>query len=100
VHAERLARHASGLGIAREAWGKGYAAEGASAAIDWVFDNLRWREVVHCIDSLNANSRKVAIRLGSRKLRQAQMSAPFSDRVCDAWGQSRAEWVARQRRDV
>ena len=29
-----------GWGIAREAWGKGYATEGAIAAIDWAFDDI------------------------------------------------------------
>jgi RimJ/RimL family protein N-acetyltransferase len=85
-----------GWGIAREAWGKGYATEGARAAIDWAFANLGWSEVVHCIDPHNANSQNVAIRLGSRKLRQAQMPAPFSDTVCEVWGQSREAWFARR----
>ncbi|MDE2249916.1 MAG: GNAT family N-acetyltransferase, partial [Gammaproteobacteria bacterium] len=29
-----------GWGILRDAWGKGYATEGAAAAIDWAFDAL------------------------------------------------------------
>jgi RimJ/RimL family protein N-acetyltransferase len=85
-----------GWGIARQAWGKGYASEGASAAIDWAFANLGWTDVIHCIDPLNLPSRNVAIRLGSRKLRQAQLPPPFADVVCEVWGQSREEWFARK----
>src|SRR3954468_24088358 len=31
-----------GWGLAREAQGKGYATEGAAAAMDWAFENLGW----------------------------------------------------------
>lgn len=86
-----------GWGIVRDAWGKGYATEGATAAIDWAFDNLDWHEVVHTIDPANSNSQKVAQRLGSRILRRAMMPEPF-DQELDVWGQSRAEWRARRGR--
>lgn len=86
-----------GWGIAREFAGRGYATEGATAAIDWAFANLGWTEIVHAIDPLNLPSQKVAIRLGSRKLRQAQLPAPFIDVICDVWGQSREAWFAHRR---
>lgn len=86
-----------GWGIVRAAWGKGYATEGATAAIDWAFETLGWEEVIHTIDPVNTNSQKVAHRLGSRILRQAQMPDPF-DMTLDVWGQSRAEWFARRGR--
>lgn len=86
-----------GWGIVRDAWGKGYATEGATAAIDWAFDTLGWEEVIHTIDPVNTNSQKVAQRLGSRILRQARMPDPF-DMELDVWGQSRAEWFARRGR--
>jgi RimJ/RimL family protein N-acetyltransferase len=84
-----------GWGIARAHWGKGYATEGAIAAIDWAFDNFGWTEVVHTIDPDNVNSQAVAKRLGSTLLRQAQMPAPF-DMVLDVWGQSREQWFANR----
>lgn len=85
-----------GWGIVRDAWGKGYATEGAAAAIDWAFDALGWDEVIHTIEPANVNSQKVAQRLGSRILRQAVLPAPMSVAV-DCWGQSRDEWLARRR---
>jgi RimJ/RimL family protein N-acetyltransferase len=86
-----------GWGVIREVWGRGYAVEGAKAAIDWVFDTLGWDEVIHCIDPKNAPSQAVARKLGSRILRQARLPKPFDDPPIDVWGQSRDEWRARRR---
>ena len=83
-----------GWGIAREFWGRGYAPEGAAAAIDWAFDALGWDEVIHTIDPGNLNSQAVARKLGSSVLRQAVLPAPLGDAV-DVWGQTRAQWKAR-----
>ncbi len=87
-----------GWGIVRDCWGKGYATEGSAAAIDWVFEALGWREVIHCIDPANVNSRKVAERLGSTILRQTRLPPPFEHVVVDVWGQSREQWMARRGR--
>ncbi|MFN3512878.1 MAG: GNAT family N-acetyltransferase [Phenylobacterium sp.] len=84
-----------GWGIVRDCWGKGYATEGAAAAIDWAFDTLGWDEVIHTIEAANVNSQKVAQRLGSRILRQAILPAPLNLPV-DCWGQTREEWRARR----
>ena len=84
-----------GWGLAREAWGKGYATEGAEAAIDWAFDTLGWTEVIHTIEAANVGSQAVAMRLGSRVLRQAVLPAPMNVAV-DCWGQSREEWLGRK----
>lgn len=84
-----------GWGIAREHWGKGYAPEGAAAAIDWAFDHLGWTEVIHCIDPGNTNSQNVARRLGSSILRHAVLPPPLNDSV-DVWGQTREQWRARR----
>lgn len=80
-----------GWGVAREFWGRGYATEGATAAIDWAFDHLGWTEVIHCIDPGNVNSQAVARRLGSSLLRHAMLPPPISESV-DVWGQSREQW--------
>lgn len=87
-----------GWGLVRDAWGKGYATEGATAAIDWAFDALGWTEVIHTIEPANVNSQKVARRLGSTLLRQAEMPPPFAVQVLDVWGQSREQWRARRGR--
>lgn len=86
-----------GWGLIREAWGKGYATEGAAATIDWAFDTLGWTEVIHTIEPENTGSQAVARRLGSTNLRQTPMPAPFEHIVCDVWGQSREQWLARRR---
>ncbi len=83
-----------GWGIAREHWGKGYASEGAAAAMDYAFDVLGWQKVIHCIDENNLASQGVARKLGSYYLRRVTMPFPFEDTLVDAWGQTREEWRA------
>lgn len=85
-----------GWGIVRDHWGKGYATEGATAAIDWAFDQFGWDEVIHTIDPANVNSQAVARRLGSTILRTAEMPPPFAGQVLDVWGQSREAWSERR----
>lgn len=85
-----------GWGLAPHAWGKGYATEGAAAAIDWAFDTLGWTEVIHTIEPANLNSVAVAQRLGSTVLRRGVLPAPLNFEI-DVWGQSREQWRARRR---
>ena len=81
-----------GWGIAREHWGKGYASEGAAAAMDYAFDVLGWQDVIHCVHVNNLASQGVAKKLGSRNLRRVTMPVPYENEPVDAWGQTRAEW--------
>ncbi len=85
-----------GWGLARQAWGKGYAFEAATAAMDYVVDECGWTEIIHTIAAENLASVKVAERLGSRKLRQTQMPPPFEGYICDVYGQSTDEWRVRR----
>jgi RimJ/RimL family protein N-acetyltransferase len=85
-----------GWGVAREAWGLGYAPEAAAVAMDFVFDVLGWDEAIHCIDRENAASQAVARKLGSTILRQAELPAPFDGEPIDVWGQTPAQWRARR----
>jgi RimJ/RimL family protein N-acetyltransferase len=85
-----------GWSLIRPAWGKGYAVEAATAAIDWAFEHLGWDEVIHCIDPENTPSQKVAERLGSTNRGRCMMPAPYEDMVVEAWGQSREAWRARR----
>jgi RimJ/RimL family protein N-acetyltransferase len=85
-----------GWGIARGHWGKGYASEGASAAMDFAFDVLGWPEVIHAIHEDNLASQGVARKLGSKLLRRVSMPFPYQDMPVDAWGQTREEWKARR----
>jgi RimJ/RimL family protein N-acetyltransferase len=84
-----------GWGLLRSAWGKGYATEGATAAIDWAFDNLGWDEVIHCIDKDNSGSIRVAERLGSVRRGRTQLPPPYEDQSADVWYQTREQWRAR-----
>jgi RimJ/RimL family protein N-acetyltransferase len=79
-----------------DAWGKGYAFEAGMASIEWAFANLGWDSIVHCIDPANIASQALAQRLGSRHLGPTQMPEPYQDLSTDLWGQTRAEWLARQ----
>ncbi|HET9028634.1 MAG TPA: GNAT family N-acetyltransferase [Candidatus Aquilonibacter sp.] len=47
-----------------ERWGNGYATEGASAALRYAFDTLRWPEVVAMTATGNNRSQRVMQRLG------------------------------------
>lgn len=85
-----------GWGLLKSAWGKGYALEGASAAMDYAVDILGWSEIIHSIEAENAPSIKVAERLGSRKLRTVPAPPPFKDVVWDIYGQSADDWHARR----
>lgn len=84
-----------GWGLVRDAWGKGYATEGAAAAIDWTFQTLGCDEVIHCIDATHVRSQALARRLGSAHLRNAVLPAPLDSPV-QVWGQTRARWLARR----
>ena len=87
-----------GWSLHRDAAGKGYALEAATAAIDHAFDHLGWTDVIHCIDPDNGPSIRLAERLGSRNRGRGQLPAPFQDATIDLWGQTRDEWRDNRRR--
>ncbi|MEZ5708594.1 MAG: GNAT family N-acetyltransferase [Blastomonas sp.] len=86
-----------GWGIAKSHEGKGYACEAAVACLDYVFDILKWDDVIHIIDPENTPSIALAKRLGGANKGPTSMPHPFQDAVVDAWGQSRAEWQENRR---
>jgi RimJ/RimL family protein N-acetyltransferase len=87
-----------GWGLIAAAQGKGYATEGARAAMDWAFDHLGWDHVIHCIDKQNTPSIALALRLGSSVQREdVVLPAPFEANRVDLYGQTRAQWKARSR---
>lgn len=83
-----------------DAWGRGYATEAATAAMDWAFDTLGWDAVIHCIDPANVPSQKLAQRLGSRNLGPGKLPPPYEDAATEIWGQSRDQWQARRGRSA
>jgi RimJ/RimL family protein N-acetyltransferase len=86
-----------GWGLKKSAMGQGFAAEGATVALDWAFDHLGWAHVIHCIDKRNTPSIALALRLGSQLEREdVQLTPPFQDHKVDLYGQSKAAWKARR----
>lgn len=85
-----------GWSLHPDAWGRGYASEGARAAIDYAFDVLGWREVIHCIDPANLPSQRVAQALGSSLRGPGRLPAPHENAPCEIWGQTRAQWQQRR----
>jgi len=86
-----------GWGVKASATGKGYAAEAATAAIDWAFERLGWEHVIHCIDKDNAASIALAERLGSQRERvDVALPAPFDMHRVDIYGQTKGQWQARR----
>jgi RimJ/RimL family protein N-acetyltransferase len=81
-----------GYGLIRDAWGKGYAYEGTSAAIDWALDNLKWTEFIHVISPDNKESIALALRLGSTNRGRGHLPPPWEDVIVDLWGQTATEW--------
>jgi RimJ/RimL family protein N-acetyltransferase len=86
-----------GWAIAKPAYGKGYATEAATAAIDWAFEALGWTDVIHCIDPENIASQRVAERLGSTNRGRGRMPEPYEEHPVDIWGQTRDQWLGRPR---
>ncbi len=85
-----------GWALRAGAQGKGYAAEGAAAAIDWALDVLGWDHIIHSIDPANTASIALAERLGSYRQRAAvPLAAPYEGVFVDIYGQTKAEWRAR-----
>jgi RimJ/RimL family protein N-acetyltransferase len=53
-----------GWRLAFDAWGHGYATEGAKASLDFAFEKLGWDEVVAITAGINTRSQRVMERLG------------------------------------
>lgn len=86
-----------GWALLPDAWGHGYATEGAKATIDYAFDVLGWERVIHTIDDANSASQHVARRLGSIPGDVVRMPPPL-DVSLRVWGQTRAEWRQSRKR--
>lgn len=86
-----------GWAFHRSSWGRGFATEAATAAIDWAFANLGWSEVIHSIAPENHASQALAVRLGSRNRGPGKLPPPHEDVAIDIWGQTREDWFARRK---
>lgn len=74
-----------GWALARDVWGRGYATEAASAWRDWAFAELGAGELISLIRPDNLRSIRVAERIGSRLLREAEVNGIH----CVIYGQTR-----------
>jgi RimJ/RimL family protein N-acetyltransferase len=86
-----------GWTLSRSSWGKGYATEAATAAIDWSFANLGWSEVIHSIAPENLASQALARRLGSINRGPGRLPPPHEEVRIDIWGQSSEDWLTRRK---
>jgi len=87
-----------GWAFDRSAWGNGYATEAALRCVTFAFEVLGWDRVVHPIDPANAASIAVAQRIGSTLLGPIRLVMSQAVVSADLYGQSRAEWAARETR--
>jgi RimJ/RimL family protein N-acetyltransferase len=75
-----------------DVWGRGYATEAASAALNWGFAERRAGRIIHLIDPENTSSQKVAKRLGAV---EGGMWEGRGFKLA-IWGQTRETWLARR----
>ena len=68
---------------------KGYATEAARAALDYVFNTLKWDSVIHCILDGNEPSVGVAEKIGSRFIRTELGIPGVTEERVLIYGQSR-----------
>lgn len=86
-----------GWSLHPDAWGKGYALEAATAAMDYAIDVLNWQHIIHTIDPENTASARLAERLGSSNLGPGKLPVPYDQVRVNVWGQSADQWRNRQR---
>jgi RimJ/RimL family protein N-acetyltransferase len=78
--------------LGRAWWGRGYATEAASAAMDWGFQQIGFDDLISLIDPDNKASVAVATRLGEKLRGETDL---LGNQVL-IYGISRADWRARQ----
>jgi RimJ/RimL family protein N-acetyltransferase len=79
--------------LRRAFWGRGYATEGARAALEVAFTQLGQPHVISLIHPENAASIRVARRLGERLVDSTELMG----RPALVYRITRAEWEARER---
>jgi len=80
---ELAARPELGWRLAREAWGRGLAAEAAGAAREDAFARLGLSELISIIHPENRRSRRLAAKLGM--VVERQVHNPVLGREVDVW---------------
>jgi RimJ/RimL family protein N-acetyltransferase len=82
-----------GWAVARSCWNRGYATEGAGAAIRYAFEVLERPRVVSLIHPENVRSRAVAERVGERR----SGAWVLRGQSLDVYSIERDDWLAVQR---
>jgi RimJ/RimL family protein N-acetyltransferase len=78
--------------------GRGYALEGAVAALDFAFFQLGEGRVIHTIRPSNEASQKLAAKLGSTNLGPITLPPPFDGIANDEWSQTSEQWRVNRKR--
>ena len=79
-----------GWGLARPYWGRGFATEGAHAALAYAFDVLRQPRVISLIAPDSTRSAAVARRLGEHIVERIE----FHGKPTDVWALERSVWAS------
>lgn len=78
--------------------GKGYALEGAIAAMDFALLDLGEPRVIHTIRPSNIASQKLAAKLGSTNLGPIVLPPPYETTPNDEWSQTADAWRVNRER--
>jgi len=78
--------------------GRGYALEGAVAAMDFALIELGEEQVIHTIRPTNLSSQKLAQKLGSQNLGPITLPPPYENNLNEEWRQTRAQWEQNRKR--
>jgi RimJ/RimL family protein N-acetyltransferase len=77
-----------GWALRREYWDRGYATEGAHAAIDFAFAEFKQDRIISLIQPANAASIKVVERIGEKLIEHTEAMG----KECMKYRMSRNEW--------
>ena len=98
IGAERMPAVEVGWRLHPEHWGRGYATEGAVAALREAFMTLRLGEVCSAPQSINSASAAVARRIGMHRERTATLAATHARGAVevDLYWMTREQWLTRR----
>lgn len=81
-----------GWALARQVWGRGYATEGARAALEYAFATLERERVISLVSPENSRSAGVARRIGEQIVDRIELRG----KPVDVWAIDRPTWLARR----
>ncbi|HTI64277.1 MAG TPA: GNAT family N-acetyltransferase [Gemmatimonadaceae bacterium] len=81
-----------GWALAPEVWGRGYATEGALAALRFAFTTLDRPRVLSLVSPQNIRSAGVARRIGEQIVDRIELRG----KPADVWAIDRSTWLARR----